>query len=95
MEGQRRSRYNDELYEMYGSVVQRISSPGSGGLAMLYVSKHQGQRRRARPKLSWQHGLEASAIKAGITDWQTKARDRASYSPEAGQDRKTVVASDK
>ena len=40
VEGQWRSRYNDELYELYGdlTVVQRIM--------------------------------------AGITDWQTKARDR-------------------
>lgn len=29
-----------------------------------------------RPKLRVQDGVEASVIKAGITDWQTKTRDR-------------------
>ena len=29
--------------------------------------------------MRWQVGVEASAIKAGITDWQTKARDREQF----------------
>ena len=39
----------------------------------VFLGRPQGQRRHGRPKLRWQDGVEASAIKAGITDWQTKA----------------------
>ena len=42
----------------------------------VFLGRPQGQRRRGRPKFRWQDGVEASAIKAGITDRQTKVRDR-------------------
>ena len=42
----------------------------------VFLGRPQGQKRRGRAKLRWQDGVEASAIKVGITDWQTKARDR-------------------
>ena len=41
-----------------------------------FLGRPQGLRRRGRPKLRWQDGVEESAIKAGITDWHTKARNR-------------------
>ena len=42
----------------------------------VFLGRPQGQRRRGRPKLRWQDGVEASAIKAGTRDWQTMAQDR-------------------
>ena len=42
----------------------------------VFLGRPQGQRRRGWPKLRWQEGEEASAVKDGIRDWQTKARDR-------------------
>ena len=90
VEGQWMSRYNDELYKMYSdlTVVQliklarlrwagyvvRMETDDPARKVLLGLA--QGQRRRSRPKLRLQDGVEASAIKAGITDWQTKARDR-------------------
>ena len=87
MEGQSRNRYNDELYEMYGdlTIIQRIKLRWAGHVVRMetddpprkvFLGRPQGQRCCARPKLRWQDGVEAFAIKAGITDWQTKARDR-------------------
>ena len=35
----------------------------------VFLGRPQGQRRRGRPKLRWQDAVEASAIKAGITDY--------------------------
>ena len=32
----------------------------------VFLDRPQGQRRRGRPKLRWQDGVEASAIKARI-----------------------------
>ena len=88
-EGQWRSRYNGELYEMYEdiTVLQRIKLARlrwAGHVVRMepddparkvFLGRPQGQRRRGRPKLRWQEGVEASAIKAGITDWQSKVRD--------------------
>ena len=85
VEGQWRSRYNDELYEMYGdlTVVQRIKLARlrwAGHVVRMetrkvFLGRPEGRRRRGRPKLRWQDCVEASAIKAGLTDWQKKARD--------------------
>ena len=67
VKGQWRSRYNDELYKMYGdlTVVQRIK------LARLrwagHVVRPQGQRRCGKPQWRWPDSVEASVIKAGIT----------------------------
>ena len=36
----------------------------------VFLGRPQAKRRRGRPKLRWQDGVEASAIKAGITDWR-------------------------
>ena len=83
VEEQWRSRYNDELYEMYGdlTVVLRIKLPRlrwAGHVVRmetdyparkLFLGHPQRQRRSGRPK------LRLLGIKAWITDWQTKARD--------------------
>ena len=90
--------------EMYGdlTVLQRIklarlrwadhvvSMETDDPARKVFLGRPQGQRMRGRPKLRWQDGVEAYAIKARITDWQTKTRD----TPEAGPDRKAVVAPD-
>ena len=51
----------------------------------VFLGRPQRQRKRGRPKLKWQDGVEASAIKAGITDWQTKARHRERFRTLLGQ----------
>ena len=91
VEGQWRIRSNDELYEIYElylTVVQRIKLVWLRWTAQVvrmetddpartvFLGRPQGQRRRGRAKLKLQDGGEASAIKAGMTDWQMKARDR-------------------
>ena len=78
VEGQWRSRYNDELYEMYGlTVVQRIKLARlrwAGHVVRMethvparkvFLGRPQGQRRRGRPKLRWQDGVEESTINPG------------------------------
>ena len=76
VEGQWRSRYNDELHEMYGdlTVVQRIKLARlrcAGHVVRIetddparkvFLGRPQGQRRRGRPKWRWQDCLEASTI---------------------------------
>ena len=90
VEGQWRSRYNDELYEMYGDlpVVQRmklVRLRWAGQVVPMemddltgwvFLCHPQGQGRRGRPKLRWQDGVEASAIKVEIKDCHTKVRGR-------------------
>ena len=67
VEGQWRSPYNDELYEMYGdlTVVQRIKLARlrwadhvvrmemDGPAHKVFLGRPQRQRRRGRPKLRW------------------------------------------
>ena len=86
-------RSNDELYEIYGelTVVQRIKLARFQWIGhvvrmetddparKVFLGRPQGQRRRGRAKLKLQDGVEASAIKAGMTDWQMKARDREQF----------------
>ena len=72
VEGQWRSRYNDELYKNYGdlSVVQRIKlarwadhvvrMETDDPARKIFLGRSHGQRRRGRPKLRWQEGVEAS-----------------------------------
>ena len=42
----------------------------------VFLGRPQRQRSHGRLKFRWQDGVEAFAIKAGITYWQTKVRDR-------------------
>ena len=81
-----------ELSAFERKMLRRILGP-----VCVEGGRPQGQRRRGRPKLRWQDGVEASAIKAGVTDWQTKARDRERFRTllKVGQDRKAVLAPDK
>ena len=78
-----RSRYNDELYEMYGdlTVVQRIKFDRfrwdvhvvrmemNDPARKVFLGHPQGQSRPCRPKLGRKDDVEASAIKSGITGW--------------------------
>ena len=79
----------DGIYEMYGdlTVVQRIKLARlrwAGHVVRMeaydparkvFLGRPQGQRRRGRLKMRWQDSVEATFIKSGITDWQTKALD--------------------
>ena len=51
----------------------------------IFLGRPQGQRRRGRSTLRWQDDVEPSAIKAGIVDWQTKARNRERIRTLSGQ----------
>ena len=71
-----------DVHTMYGvlTVVQRIKlarlqwtghvirMETEDPARKVFLCRPQGQRRRGRPKLRWQYGVEASAIKPGITD---------------------------
>ena len=107
VEGQWRSCYNDELYEIYDdlTVVQRmhvVRIATDDPARKVLLGRPQGQSGRGRPKLRWQDGVEASGIRAwdnGLADEGARPqllRHRVSDTPEAGQDRtKAVVAPDK
>lgn len=50
-----------------------------GLVRKVFLCRLQGQKRHGRPKLRWQDGVEASAIKAGITDWHTRSETLSGY----------------
>ncbi|XP_013175481.1 PREDICTED: uncharacterized protein LOC106123612 [Papilio xuthus] len=89
-DNQWRSRYNQELYDLYKELnvaghiklnrlrwaghVERMDEARVPKNVM--ASNPEGRRSRGRPKLRWIDGVNKDAKKVGIANWKSVARDR-------------------
>jgi hypothetical protein len=88
--GEWRKRFNRELYDLYGdsSVIGIVKSARlrwAGHVARMddnepprkvLLGNPGGQRRRGRPKLRWEDGVEEDVRKLGCRNWRMAARNR-------------------
>ena len=87
-----RSRYNDELYSLYGEAdivkdikISRLRWPGhvirtgkDNILYKIYNAKPWGTRRRGRPLARWTDNVAEDGKKA-VNNWWSVARDRSRW----------------
>ena len=85
-----RSRYNEELYELYGkpSILGEIKSSRlkwlghverrekSSLLHKIYKGKPGGRRCTGRPRKTWLSDVEEDIRDLGIRTWRRRAQDR-------------------
>lgn len=88
-----RSRYNDELYTIYGDtdVVKVIKSSRVRWLGHLFrekeldpcrkvtLTKIDGKRKVGRPPIRWMDSVEHDLKTVGVYGWRRKAEDRSEW----------------
>jgi hypothetical protein len=89
-----RSRYNDELYHLYGetdlvTAIMKTRLRWAGHIARMQdnlscrkitLGTPDDRRRVGRPNLRWMDGVKRDAERLGIRNWRTKAMDRDGWS---------------